>query len=84
MAQSTGRKAIPRDKSLDLGEQFDLAGEGEEPPRDKGKNRARADSLSSLSDKGDGDSHSGKCDVLDKTQDNIFSQLGPLSECAEL
>ncbi|KAJ7823958.1 hypothetical protein B0H14DRAFT_3729505 [Mycena olivaceomarginata] len=59
MAQSTGNKAIPRDKLLDPGEQFDLAtnsaGEEEEPPQDKGKNRARADSLSSLSDKGDGD-----------------------------
>ncbi|KAJ7843884.1 hypothetical protein B0H14DRAFT_3688181 [Mycena olivaceomarginata] len=59
MAQSTGNKAIPREKSMDPGEQFDLAtnsaGEEEEPPRDKGKNRARADSLSSLSDKGDGD-----------------------------
>jgi hypothetical protein len=45
---------------LDPGEQFDLAtnlaDEEEEPPWDKGKNRARADSLSSLSDKGDGDS----------------------------
>ncbi|KAJ7877110.1 hypothetical protein B0H14DRAFT_2713265 [Mycena olivaceomarginata] len=41
MAQSTGSKAIPRDKSLDPGEQFDLAtdlaGKEEEPPQDKDK-----------------------------------------------
>ncbi|KAJ7320716.1 hypothetical protein DFH08DRAFT_890070 [Mycena albidolilacea] len=59
MAQSTGSKAIPQEKPLDPGEQFDLetgfAGEEEEPLLDKGKSRARADSLSSVSDKGDGD-----------------------------
>ncbi|KAJ7894920.1 hypothetical protein B0H14DRAFT_3640701 [Mycena olivaceomarginata] len=59
MAQSSGHREEPREKSLDPGEQFDLetdlAGEEEELLRSKGKNKARADSLSSLSDKDDGD-----------------------------
>jgi hypothetical protein len=59
MAQSSGHREEPREKSLDPGKQFDLetdlAGEEEELLRSKGKNKARADSLSSLSDKDNGD-----------------------------
>ncbi|KAJ7838215.1 hypothetical protein B0H14DRAFT_3701062 [Mycena olivaceomarginata] len=88
MAQSVGNKAMPRDKSLDPGEQFDLttnsAGEEEEPPRDKGKNRARADLLSSLSDKGDGDGV--LLDNLEaaRPRDGAWKEVGSASAGANL